>query len=108
MISLIFFVWASVYAEPQLLPNGKQFNKYGLTAASRDLPFGTCIRVNNKVNVLINDRGPCFSKECQNKTPQLLKRKLDLSLGTALKLGYGDGVHKVEYQIVDKRECERR
>lgn len=101
--TLIFFVWASVYSEPQLLPNGKQFNKYGLTAASRDLPIGTCIRIDNKVNVLINDRGPCYSGNCPAR---ILKRKLDLALGTALKLGYSDGVHKIEYQVVDRKECK--
>jgi rare lipoprotein A len=43
--------------------SGERFNKQGLTAAHRSLPFGTRVRVTNTKNgrsviVRINDRGP--------------------------------------------------
>lgn len=43
--------------------NGERFNTHALTAAHRSLPFGTRVRVTNKLNgrtvvVRINDRGP--------------------------------------------------
>ena len=43
--------------------NGECYNMYELTAAHRALPFGTKVRVTNRVNgksvvVRINDRGP--------------------------------------------------
>lgn len=55
--------------------NGERFDAYGNSAASRDLPFGTKLRVTNQSNgrsvvVRINDRGPYVSS-----------RSLDLSYG---------------------------
>ena len=43
--------------------SGERFNAYGLTAAHRQLPFDTIIRVTNNLNgnsveLRINDRGP--------------------------------------------------
>jgi rare lipoprotein A (peptidoglycan hydrolase) len=43
--------------------SGERFNPHALTAAHRHLPFGTIVRVTNKLNgrsvdVRINDRGP--------------------------------------------------
>ncbi|MDR7039318.1 rare lipoprotein A (peptidoglycan hydrolase) [Methylobacterium sp. BE186] len=43
--------------------NGERFNTHALTAAHRTLPFGTKVRVTNRLNgrsvvVRINDRGP--------------------------------------------------
>src|SRR5918995_7022236 len=43
--------------------NGERYNMYELTAAHRSLPFGTKVRVTNRMNgksvvVRINDRGP--------------------------------------------------
>lgn len=43
--------------------NGERFNPDALTAAHRNLPFGTCLRVENpdngrSVRVRVNDRGP--------------------------------------------------
>ena len=58
--------WASWYG-PELHGNltasGERFNQYDLTAAHRNLPFGTRVRVTNLNNnrsvvVRINDRGP--------------------------------------------------
>ena len=61
--------------------NGETFNMYALTAAHKDLPFGTVLRVTDaetgrSVVVRINDRGPYLGE-----------RAIDLSYGAALKLG---------------------
>jgi len=55
--------------------SGERFDAYGNSAASRDLPFGTKLRVTNQSNgksviVRINDRGPYVAG-----------RNLDLSYG---------------------------
>ena|SRR6187402_896057 len=100
----ILTVLASMYWEDSHVATGAKYDKYGITAASRTLPLGTCINVEYKgrtTKVLINDRGPCFSKYCQSTRPDLLKRKLDLSLGTAQKLQF-TGLDHVTYY---KTEC---
>lgn len=61
--------------------SGEAFDRKGLTAAHRDLPFGTRVRVTNTRNgraivVRINDRGP-YSRG----------RIIDLSEGAARKIG---------------------
>lgn len=61
--------------------SGERFDRKGLTAAHRDLPFGTRVRVTNTRNgqaivVRINDRGP-YSRG----------RIIDLSEGAARKIG---------------------
>lgn len=71
---------ASYYAaslDGNLTANGEVYDHDGLSAAHRDLPFGTWVRVTNKKNgrqvtVIINDRGP-FIKN----------RIIDLSGGAA-------------------------
>ena len=55
--------------------SGERFNAYGNSAAHRNLPFGTRLRVTNESNgksvvIRINDRGPYVSG-----------RSLDLSYG---------------------------
>ena len=59
----------------QRTANGERFNAYGNSAAHRNLPFGTRLRVTNESNgksvvIRINDRGPYVSG-----------RSLDLSYG---------------------------
>jgi rare lipoprotein A len=59
--------------------SGERFNPDGLTAASRTLPFGTCLVVTHQgrsVRVRINDRGPFVAG-----------RDLDLSRGAARAIG---------------------
>lgn len=61
--------------------NGERFDPKGFTAAHRDLPFGTPVRVTNLDNgktvvVTINDRGPYVKG-----------RLLDVSLAAARALG---------------------
>jgi hypothetical protein len=70
--------------------SGQRFNPYAMTAASRTLPLGTKLKVQNPRNgrsctVLINDRGPYVAG-----------RQLDLSEGAAQRLGIG-GVGPVVY-----------
>ena len=60
---------------------GTRFNPRAFTAASRQLPLPTCVRVTNldngrSVDVLVNDRGPFVDS-----------RIMDLSYGAALALG---------------------
>jgi rare lipoprotein A len=88
--------WASYYSCCKLTANGERFNKHGLTAAHRKLPFGTKLRVTNlrtgkSVVVRVNDRGP-FIKG----------RVIDLSLGAAKRIGLTkSGVAKVSFVVVD-------
>jgi rare lipoprotein A len=61
--------------------SGQTFNPHGMTAAHRNLPFGTCLLVSNpktgkSVRVTVNDRGP-FTRGVS----------LDLSLGAARAIG---------------------
>lgn len=54
---------ASYYWQDQMTSTGERFDRRGLTAAHKTLPFGTRVRVTNLTNgkstvVRINDRGP--------------------------------------------------
>ncbi len=87
---------ASYYKHGSRTANGERFNPNGLTAAHRNLPFGTKVRVTNvktgkSVVVRINDRGP-FIKN----------RVIDLSLGAARLVGLTrSGVAKVNFIVMD-------
>jgi len=75
--------------------NGEIFNMYGYSAAHKELPFGTVLKVTylksgKSVLVTINDRGP-FIKG----------RDLDLSYMAAKKIGLlKNGVGKVKIRVV--------
>jgi rare lipoprotein A len=75
--------------------NGEIFDMYKLTAAHRDLPFETLIRVTNIANnksvvVHVNDRGPFVAG-----------RILDLSYGAAQKIEMiNAGVASVKIEII--------
>lgn len=82
---------ASVYFEGKWNANGTRFNKDGISAAHRTLPFGTKVRVRNmktgrEIVVPIYDRGPAR---------YLRERIIDLSLGAAKALGMGIGLAHV-------------
>lgn len=54
---------AVYYSTPQATASGERFDPKKMTAAHRDLPMGTIVRVTNKrngksVELRINDRGP--------------------------------------------------
>jgi rare lipoprotein A len=75
--------------------NGERFNKDGLTAAHRSLPFGSRVRVTNpateaSVVVRINDRGPYAGN-----------RVIDLSRAAAKAVNLiGPGVAPVELEVL--------
>jgi len=72
-------VKASWYKHGKVTANGEHFNPNGLTAAHKNLPFGTILLLtyeDKSVIVRINDRGP-FIKG----------REIDLSKGAAKALG---------------------
>ncbi|WKC58271.1 septal ring lytic transglycosylase RlpA family protein [Borrelia sp. P9F1] len=77
--------------------NGEKFDMTALTAAHKELPFNTVVRVTNLLNnrvvvVRINDRGP-FRKD----------RIIDLSKSAAEKLDFlGIGVAPVKIEVVEK------
>lgn len=78
-------ILATYYNEGRVTANGERFNRYGMTAAHRTLPFGTVMQVTNPKNdrrvvVRINDRGPYHRGY-----------SLDLSEGAARRLGFSAG-----------------
>jgi len=81
--------------------NGEIFNKNGLTAAHKTLPFNTRLRVTHNgksVIVRINDRGP-FIKG----------RSIDLSEGAAKQIGmYVKGVGKICYTLLNNQENQSK
>jgi rare lipoprotein A len=92
----VFSGKASYYAYPTgKTASGSSFNRDSLTAAHRNLPFGTTVRVTDlarskSVVVRITDRGPWVRG-----------RVLDLSLGAARSLGIADrGVAQVRAEVL--------
>lgn len=90
--------FASWYGEEcvgNLTASGEVYDMNGLTAAHRNLPLGTRIKVTNLRNkrsliVRINDRGPFIDN-----------RFLDLSMAAARKLGFmGAGLALVQAEVV--------
>ena len=76
--------------------NGERYNMYATdTAAHKSLPFGTRVRICNKlneqcVNVRINDRGPYIGE-----------REFDLSYGAAKAINMiSSGVVPITYEIL--------
>ncbi len=73
--------WYGPRHHGRLMANGQPFDMFADTAAHRDLPLGTRLKVTNpkngrSVEVAVTDRGPFIPG-----------RSLDLSLGAARKLG---------------------
>lgn len=94
--------WASWYGpgfHGNLSANGEVFNENDLTAAHKELPFGTMVRVTNLDNgrsvvVRINDRGPYVGD-----------RIIDLSAGAARVLGMMDsGVAPIQLDILQPNQ----
>jgi rare lipoprotein A len=80
--------WYGDYFHGRTAANGSVYNMYASTAAHKSLPFGTRLRVCYKTCevVMITDRGPYIPG-----------RHLDLSKGTATRIGMKDvGVAPVE------------
>lgn len=82
--------------------NGETYNMYAMTAAHKNLPLPSYVRVTNQENgrsvvVKVNDRGPFH----QN-------RIIDLSYAAAKKLGITPtGTGKVEISVIDPRQANR-
>jgi len=76
--------------------NGETFDMYGLTAAHKEFPFNTIIRVTNEENgkslkVRINDRGPYVDN-----------RILDCSFGVAQKLDFVEkGIAPIKIEVIE-------
>jgi rare lipoprotein A len=92
----VFSGKASYYSySKQKTASGATFDKNSLTAAHRNLPFGTHVRVtdvksNKSVVVRITDRGPWVRG-----------RVIDLSLAAARSLGITDrGVAQVRAEVL--------
>jgi rare lipoprotein A len=80
--------WYGDYFHGRIAADGSVYNMYASTAAHKSLPFGTRLRVCYKACevVTITDRGPFIPG-----------RHLDLSKGTATRIGMKDvGVAPVE------------
>ena len=75
--------------------SGKTLSDYASTAAHKTLPFGTKVRVTNKNNgkseiVTITDRGPYIHG-----------RIIDVTIGTAKRLGFADqGLAPVKVEVL--------
>lgn len=97
VVKTIFTTYYAKKFEGRRTTSGERYRAAKLTAAHRNLPFGTIVRVRNLhndkiVEVRVNDRGP-FSK----------KFELDLSQSAAKALGiYRLGYAKVEISYVLK------
>ena len=80
----------------KLTANGEIFDMYGVTAAHKEMPFNTIVRVTNENNgkshiIRINDRGPYVGN-----------RILDCSYGAAKKLGFvGEGTAPVKIEVIE-------
>lgn len=91
--------WYGTSAHGKLTANGEIYNREALTAAHKQLPFGTVVRVYNLRNnrfvlVRVNDRGPFVQG-----------RVLDISLRAAESLRMlRSGVARVVYEIVSDKQ----
>lgn len=89
--------WYGAQFQGKPTASGEPFDPAKLTAAHKELPFGTEVRVTNQVNgksvvVRINDRGPFVGK-----------RIIDLSRGAAERIGLiKRGVAPVKVEVLSR------
>jgi rare lipoprotein A len=74
--------------------SGEDFDMFELTAAHRQLPLGTLVKVTNLRNgksviVRVNDRGP-----------YVMDRIMDLSYSAARMLNFRDGIERVRLDVI--------
>lgn len=87
--------WYGSYFQGRETTSGEPFNMYALTAAHRELPLGTRVRVTNLENgrsvvLRINDRGPVPTD-----------RIIDVSYGAAQVLGFRvEGLVPVRIDVI--------
>ena len=93
--------WYGGLFQGKATASGEEYDMYGFTAAHRELPLGTYVKVTNLSNkrsvvVKVNDRGPV--------TPG---RVIDLSYRAARSLDMHEhGIQKVRIDIVKQPEAE--
>jgi rare lipoprotein A len=95
---------ATWYASGTMTASGERYDKRGMTAAHRTLPFGSIVKVTHRksgrsVKLRINDRGPFGSK----------RRIIDVSEAAAEKLGIIDeGVAPVTVEVLVRGKGRRK
>ncbi len=93
--------WYGGLFQGKATASGEDYDMYDFTAAHRELPLGTFVKVTNLKNlksvvVRVNDRGPV--------TPG---RIIDLSYSAARSLGMSKkGLQKVRVDIVEPQDAE--
>jgi rare lipoprotein A len=93
--------WYGGLFQGKATASGEDYNMFDFTAAHRELPLGTFVKVTNLKNlrsvvVRINDRGPV--------TPG---RIIDLSYNAARRLEmHQKGLEKVRIDVVEPRDAE--
>lgn len=91
--------WYGKERAGRLTASGEPFDMKGLTAAHRDLPLGTTVKVTNLANnrsilLRVNDRGP-----------DIPGRLIDVSWAAARRLGFlASGLARVEVQVVARHK----
>ena len=87
--------WYGKYFHGRITANGETYNMWALTAAHKELAFGTVVRVTHLVNgksvdVRINDRGPFIEG-----------RIIDLSMQAAREIGMKEeGIVDVKIELI--------
>jgi rare lipoprotein A len=81
--------------------SGEDFNMFEFTAAHRQLPLGTYVKVTNLRNgkwivVRVNDRGPFVEG-----------RIMDLSYSAARMIGFQNGIERVRLDVVEPETVAR-
>ena len=97
----VFYGEASFYADKfngRHTANGDVFSQNKLTCACNMLPFGTYIKVSNVVN------GKFAIVKVTDRLHPKMKRIVDLTKATALKLGFhGRGVARVKIELLVRK-----
>jgi rare lipoprotein A len=85
---------ASVYWEDALDARGLRFDKDGPTVAHKSLPFGTIVQVR-----VLGTKQRCWAT-VTDRGPFVEGRIVDLTLGSAHRMGIGAGLARVRLDIV--------
>lgn len=97
----------STYWQGRTTASGIPFNYNEMTAASREFPFGTVLKVTNpstgkEVRVVVTDHGPFAGKKVERPDgsgEKVHSRVLDISLGAANALGMGKTVKDLDIKV---------
>jgi rare lipoprotein A len=85
---------ASVYWEGSRDARGRRFDKDGPTMAHKSLPFGTIVQVR-----ILGTKHRCWAT-VTDRGPFVKGRIVDLTLGSAHRMGLGLGLARVRLDIV--------